>query len=89
MPTTQVPITEVDCVTFALGAATIMLAIVAIGVAIGAIFAYKDIKKSAVEAARSEARRTAENVAARQFSDKLAAQNDTDQTGVVSAYSEP
>lgn len=71
--------TEIDWVTTAFSAATVVLAGVAIAVAVGAYFAYRDIKgaaiKAAVEAAvkkanevaSSIAQKTAEDISGRQI----------------------
>lgn len=61
------PWTAVDIVTAALGAATVALAAVAVIVAIVAWIGYRDIRRTALRAAEKEARRIAEEVAAREI----------------------
>lgn len=78
------PWTAIDLVTAALAAATVVLAAVALGVALFAVWGYRDIRRASVRAAELEARRTAEDVAARQmraFLDKQGAGTD-----ISSAY---
>ncbi len=64
MPT---PWTVVDAVTVVLAAATVILTGVAILVAVVAFWGYRDIRKVTVERAEAEARRIAEDVAAREM----------------------
>lgn len=71
MSAANVPMTEIDWVTVAFSAATVILAGVAIIIAVGAYFAYRDIKKAAIRAAvdtaKEIAQKTAENISGRQI----------------------
>lgn len=59
--------TAIDLVTAALGAATLVLTGVAVIVAIGAWIGYRNIRRASVQAAETEARRIAEEIAAREM----------------------
>lgn len=70
------PMSVIDAVTVAFGAATVVLAVVAIGLAVGGWFVYRDIRINAQKVAatiakataETEARVTAEIVALREIS---------------------
>ena len=62
-----VSLTVVDAVTFALAAATVSLAVLAIVIGMLAFWGYRDIKAAATRAAKIEAQRVAEEVAIREI----------------------
>lgn len=59
------PWTEIDVVTVALGCASLILTALAVFLGVLAIWGYRDIKAGSVRAAKIEATRVAEDIAAR------------------------
>ncbi len=81
------PFTVIDAVTIAFACATVILTGVAIGLAVVAWFAYRDIKASMLKIAESTARDVAADVAARQLGAYIGRHED-ESDGAVEAYRE-